>query len=343
MDSCLEQQQCHPKVEKFPANHKETSSSFLLGSTDEPTSSYHPPKIVMYPFWRIPLRACVDATPTVLQTEDGNVLSFIGSHGGDLLCVDTQTGNVNWTADLGCTRIEVTATLSSDNTMVYVGCYDGRLVSLDVSCGMVKWYWTTNDSIRCPPISFHLESLSRTPAVLVGSYARTIDCLRQDNGDLIWRYWTGGHVAASPVYLGSIIYISTTSSSSLVAVCEKAGQVLWTCASLSAPVFANMIASSNGKAILCASVDGTINAVSTGMNGGGLLWKVQPGGGIWGGVAFNVNRGCQQVIVAGHDETMSSRGGMVCCINFETGNIMWKLRLEGKGTSINSLSLSLSL
>ncbi len=325
--SGLRQQQCHLKVM----------------SRDE-TTLCHSEKVLLRPSWRIPLRACVDATPAVLQRENGDILAFIGSHGGDFLCVDIQTSNVQWITDLGSTRVEVEAILSSDNTMVFVGCYDGRLVSLDVLCGAVEWYWTTNDAIRCPPVSFYLESLPRTPAVLVGSYSRTIDCLRQSNGNLIWRYWTKGQVAASPVHLNGIVYVATTSLPSLVALGEKAGEVLWTCESLSAPTFANMIASSNGKAILCASVDGMVHAVSAGKSGGELLWKVQPGGGIWGGVAFNVNRSCQQVIVAGQDETSSSgRGGMVCCINFETGNIMWKLRLEGKSTSSSSSSIVLTL
>ncbi len=337
MDSCLPQQQCHPDIVKIAANDK--GPSFLLGSKSE--ISYHGPnkQILMDPLWNIPLRACVDATPAVLQRGNGDVLAFIGSHGGDLVCIDIRTGNVQWTADLGSTRVEVEVALSNDNTMIFVGCYDGRLISLDISCGMVKWYWATNDAIRCPPVSCNLNFLSRTPAVLVGSYARTIDCLKQSNGNLIWRYWTEGQVAASPVYLSHVIYVATTSCPSLVALCEKAGQVLWECTSLSAPIFANMIASSNGKAILCASVDGTVHAVSAGESGGELLWKVQPGGGVWGGVAFNVNRGCQQVIVAGHDST--SCKGMVCSINFETGNITWKLQLEGKGTRINTHSLTI--
>ncbi len=331
MDPCLPQR--HTDVIQIATNGK--GSSFPLHSKSEMSNHGSNRKILMDPLWNIPLRACVDATPAVLQRENGEVLAFVGSHGGDLVCIDIRTGTVQWTADLGSTRVEVAVTLSNNNTMVFVGCYDGRLISLDTSSGVVNWSWATNDAIRCPPVSCILNFSSRIPALLVGSYARTIDCLKQSNGYLIWRYRTEGQVAASPVYLNEVIYIATTASPSLVALCEKAGEVLWTCTSLSAPVFANMIASSNGKAIICASFDGTVHAVSAGESEGELLWKVQPGGGIWGGVAFNVNRGCQQVIVAGHDDTKTSKG-MVCVINFETGNITWKLQLEGKGARIST-------
>ena len=284
-------------------------------------------KVSLSPVWKVPLRKCVDATAVVLNKHSGEILAFIGSHGGDFLCVEILRGNVQWRANLGATRVEVKAALSSDNTIIFVGCYDGRLLALDASNGETMWHWTTDDSIRCSPVVCHLGSLSESPAVLVGSYARTIDCLTQNNGKLIWRHQTEGQVAASPVYLDGIIYVATTSSSSLSALCERAGQVLWACEALSAPIFANMVISSNRTALLCASVDGMVHAVTTGKSGGGLLWAVQTGSRIWGGLTFDLSSNYQQVIVGGHD--MTSSGGMVCCIDFQVGKIIWRLKLQG--------------
>ena len=54
--------------------------------------------------WRVPLRGCVDAPPTLLGGRSGHLLA--SSHAGDAVCVEAATGRVAWRAELGAAADE---------------------------------------------------------------------------------------------------------------------------------------------------------------------------------------------------------------------------------------------
>jgi acyl-CoA synthetase len=70
--------------------------------------------------WKVNTLKCVDATPTLLLTAGENLKIFIGSHSHQFICVDGESGHLNWTFHAQ-DRIESSACVSKCGNYVIFG------------------------------------------------------------------------------------------------------------------------------------------------------------------------------------------------------------------------------
>jgi outer membrane protein assembly factor BamB len=107
---------------------------------------------------------------------------------GNVLALRATDGTLIWRAELGV-RVHAAPALAADR--VYVPLEDGRVVALDVTSGAQKWA----HKLGGPPN----EMLALDDRVYVGSDDNYFYCLMARNGEIAWRWRTGGDVIGVPV------------------------------------------------------------------------------------------------------------------------------------------------
>jgi acyl-CoA synthetase len=164
------------------------------------------------------------------------------------------TGSIQWSIDLQC-RIESSLTASNDCSIVYIGGHNGYMHALTVTNGAVLWSYNTRDVIKCTPTA---TAIRQQPVLLVGSHSCMLYCLKQLCGTCIWQLQCNGQIFSSPVHdtVSGIVYVATTSGTSVTAVRDSTGIQLWQY-STAAPVFADLALST------CTSTTAITNTANT--------------------------------------------------------------------------------
>jgi eukaryotic-like serine/threonine-protein kinase len=96
-------------------------------------------------------------------------------------------------------------------------------VDTDVSSGVeAKWIFKTEDEIRSSPTAFR-------NLVYVGSYDTNVWALKNDTGELAWKFATKGGIASSPVIdADSKLVVFGSEDKTLYAVDATTGRISWT-------------------------------------------------------------------------------------------------------------------
>lgn len=153
---------------------------------------------------------------------------YIGSHSGEFQALNLDTGAREWSFSTG-NRIESGASCSTDGSTTFVGCHDRHLYAFERKTGIVSWSCETGDVIKCTPVSVPAreqsayslgeEATSETQglgvcpdALLVGSHDGFVRCLRQADGELLWKFDCSGALFASPAHdaHARVVYAATT-------------------------------------------------------------------------------------------------------------------------------------
>jgi outer membrane protein assembly factor BamB len=108
--------------------------------------------------------------------------------GGTLLAFRASDGELIWRHDLQG-RVHARPALAADR--VYAAMQDGRVVSLDVATGEEKWSHRLGDAAN--------DMLALDERIYVGSDDNFFYCLMASNGEIAWRWRTGGDVIGVPV------------------------------------------------------------------------------------------------------------------------------------------------
>jgi len=133
--------------------------------------------------WRLPFSEEL-AVPLVWD----NGWLVVSDVSGNVLALRATDGTLIWRAELGV-RVHAAPALAADR--VYVPLEDGRVVALDVTSGAQKWA----HKLGGPPN----EMLALEDRVYVGSDDNFFYCLMAGNGEIAWRWRTGGDVIGVPV------------------------------------------------------------------------------------------------------------------------------------------------
>ena len=207
--------------------------------------------------WSLQLKACVDAA--VALFDDGRK-GLVASHGRDLVCFDTRSGEALWTARVGLgaslageadAAVEAPC-LIADGT-AFVGGYDGRVYAVAVADGTLRW-----TSAPCAgPIKGAATALDATTLV-VGSHGGFVRALALADGSVRrTSEHLGGAVFAAPTLAGEVLVVATTAgvvhgleAATLAPLWRKAG----------APVFAQPVV--HEDAVIYGDVSGAVHAVS---------------------------------------------------------------------------------
>jgi outer membrane protein assembly factor BamB len=159
-----------------------------------------PPKLEE--LWEYPTEYGVASTAAI---KDGRV--YVGTLGGELLCLDLKTGQKIWAArsidnpdpDAFAPGFKSSPTVSGG--VVYLGDEDGVFHAIDAETGRPKWTFQTNGEI--------ISSASVVgDKVIFGSYDNSLYCLTAADGKKVWSYETDGYVNCSPAIDGNHTFVT---------------------------------------------------------------------------------------------------------------------------------------
>jgi acyl-CoA synthetase (AMP-forming)/AMP-acid ligase II/outer membrane protein assembly factor BamB len=124
--------------------------------------------------WKCPMMKCIDATAVIgvvcssSSNNENNNIAVIGSHGGDVICVNSTSGEIYWKT-LFYEHIESAVVISLQNQKAYVTSFLGN---------DIDGFQTHGSSEETP---------------LLGN----IRCLSLANGEILWKYSTSGECKQS--------------------------------------------------------------------------------------------------------------------------------------------------
>ncbi|KAK3003938.1 hypothetical protein RJ639_018691 [Escallonia herrerae] len=243
-------------------------------------------EVRMRELWKVYMESCVDASPLVVYRE-GDISLFIGSHSHNFLCIDAKSGFIKWVVKLEG-RVECSAAIVGDFSLVVVGCYSGNIYFLDFLNGNIQWTFQTS-----------------------GSKVTTIGRQLQELGLL----HCGGSIYGSPAIneVGNKLYVASTSGRvTAVSITALPFSKLWQ-QDLGAPVFGSLsINSSNGN-VICCMVNGHVVSLDT---SGSIVWSAVSGGPIFSGPCISHTLPSEVLVC--------SRDGNIYCFELEKGHLRWK-------------------
>ncbi|XP_076922806.1 putative acyl-activating enzyme 19 [Bidens hawaiensis] len=266
------------------------------------------PKGSITKLWKVHMESCVDASPLIVVRDD-EMFVYIGSHSRKFVCIKASSGFVQWEVQLEG-RIECSAAILGDFSMVVVGCYKGKIYFLNSLDGSIGWTFQTGGEVKSQPVVDKQRNL-----VWCGSYDHTLYALDYRNYCCVYKLDCGGSIYGSPAIneVDERLYFASTNGC-LTALSLKAVpfSVLWM-QDLGAPVFGSLSVNYNNGNVICCLVNGHIVAVDV---NGSILWRGITEGPIFAGpclsrVLYN------QVVIC-------SRDGGVYSFGLDTGNLVWK-------------------
>ncbi|KAL5834751.1 hypothetical protein ACOSQ4_014248 [Xanthoceras sorbifolium] len=259
-------------------------------------------------FWKVYMESCVDASP-ILVLKDSDFYLFVGSHSRKFLCVDVKSGCVQWETKLEG-RVECSAAVVGDFSLVVVGCYKGKIYFLDFSNGSICWTFQTCGEVKCQPVIDAPRQL-----VWCGSHDHSLYGLDFTNRCCVYKISCGGSIFGSPAIdeVRDALYVASTSGR-LTAISVKAlpFHTLWQ-HELEVPVFGSLSVTSPNRYVICCLVDGHVVALDS---SGSIIWRYRTGGPVFAG-ACTSSALPSQVLVC-------SRNGSIYSFEPEKGNLLWE-------------------
>ena len=231
--------------------------------------------------WQHRMMKCVDASPLLLQFDDGSTAAFIGSHGGDFVSLAASTGDLRWRTRLPG-HIEGAASCvllgPAEPPCVVVGSYSandrdadlppaevcgsGTVTCIAALTGATRWTFSQGiKEVKGAP-------LVRAGRVFVGTYGGLV-VLDAKSGTMCASSARTGAIFASPVWCepsGVVVVAATSGRVSGLGYCDDVLEHRWTY-EVGAPVFATPCCC--GDSVVFGAVDGALRCLS----GGTLLWS----------------------------------------------------------------------
>lgn len=152
--------------------------------------------------WKIPAEYGVTGTAAI---KDGRV--YIGTIGGDLLCLDRDTGKIHWKLrsidndDPNAFAPGFKASPTLAGGVIYLGDEDGVFHAVDAATGKRKWTFATLGEIVSSATVIEDK-------ILFGSYDNSLYCLSVKDGTKLWSFETDGYVNCTPAVLGRNTFVT---------------------------------------------------------------------------------------------------------------------------------------
>jgi eukaryotic-like serine/threonine-protein kinase len=154
--------------------------------------------------WATAIQAPVRSSVAV-----GNGALFFGASNGRFYSLNQQTGAVNWTYITGAA---IASSPAWHNGRVYFTDNSQTLYALNATTGKLFWKLGLGTSL---PYEWAFDYFYSSPTlsagkIVVGSKDGCIYTIRESDGQLIWKYKTGGIVRSTPAIKDGIIYVGDT-------------------------------------------------------------------------------------------------------------------------------------
>lgn len=161
------------------------------------------------------------------------------------------------------------------------------------------------------------SNFSSSPAVggkkvYVGSKDSYFYCLATENGEILWKFKTGGGIGSSPFLIGTRVYFGSYDST-LYCLDRHAGSLEWR-QKVGDRIVSSPIVHEN--TVYCGSNDGKVYAWNGGT--GALQWSYQTGGRVWA-----------RPLAVGQKILVGSLDKVLYCLDARTGALLWSLEIDG--------------
>jgi outer membrane protein assembly factor BamB len=235
--------------------------------------------------WRVPFETEL-AVPLVWD----NGWLVAADVDGTLLSFRASDGTLIWKRDLG-SRVHAAPALAADR--VYAPLEDKRVVALNVSTGETIW----ERSLGGPPN----EMLALDERIYVGSDDNFLYCLLASNGEIGWRWRTGGDVIGVPVVDDRRVYF-VSRDNVLRALDRHSGSQRWMRALPGRPTRGPV---RSGAVLLVSGVAPKVSAFA--MNDGSPAGEVTAPGELAAAPYVQELRGIPQVVIVARDVEKGTR------------------------------------
>lgn len=289
---------------KIPENHEFESPDIVA----------NPSTVEIVHRWKIDMKKCIDATPTVCSLNDGIAVVSVGSHSKLLFNISVSTGEI-------ISRLELPDRIESQVIQMgecgIVGCYDGYLYCFDIRTAAIKWKFNSEAMIKC-------RALLIDSNVIFGNYNESCNlwCLKAENGMKIWSKKIGTKsIYANPTTLDDKNIITCSLDGTVASINSIKSTILWIFKA-DAPIFATPTVFKNQhdeSQIILPSVDGKIHILNS---DGVSTWNHQINGNIFSSAECfqNSEENCMNFVVG-------SQNYHLYCFKLDSNNEckeMWK-------------------
>lgn len=252
----------------------------------------------LLPRWKIDMRKCIDATPTVCLLDDEAIVS-VGSHSRLLYNVCIETGECVSKLELP-DRIE--SQVIQMGNFGFVGCYDGCMYCFGIRDGSIKWKFDTGAMIKC-------RALLVNRSLLFGNYSESNNfwCLDANNGDLMWSQKIGSKsIYANPVEIESTNALVCSLDGTVALVDSHSANILWRFQS-EAPVFSTPTVYRNSNhelRIVVLAVNGKVFGLRS---DGTPLWNHHIDGNLFSSanaLTCSMEKGCINIVFGSQNRNL---------------------------------------
>ena len=276
--------------------------------------------------WEVELLRCVDSDPCFV--ESSNTI-YIGSHGGDVLAIDCETGQTLWTKVLD-SRVEGAIAHSNSENLLFVPTYyavdienqgtvgassnRGKLVALSAASGAVQWEFGCVGEIKA-------GVLVVGDAVVFGAYDKTLYAVTKSAGLKRAIVRLQGNVRSKPVAVSKELVCIATTKGTLEFVSMSSWQVVVVYrVPNDAPVFAAPAFDEKRSLIVFGAVSGLVQNVSIKELPAAPeeVWSFECGKALFTTPVIYDN--C--VIFGGHDNVLRA-------VNIVNGELLWQCHMGG--------------
>lgn len=253
----------------------------------------------LLPRWKIDMKKCIDATPTVCLLDDNNeAVVSVGSHSKLLYNVSIKSGEC-------ISKIELPDRIESQVIQMgnfgFVGCYDGCMYCFEIASGSIKWKFDTGAMIKC-------RALLINRSLLFGNYCELHNfwCLDIDNGSLLWSQKIGSKsIYANPIEIDDGNALVCCLDGTVVLLNSVSAKVLWHFQA-EAPIFSTptVLRNNHQLCIVVLAVNGTIY----GLDGDGVpLWNHHIDGNIFSyaeNFPFAMENNCTKIVFGSQNRNL---------------------------------------
>merc|ERR1719270_2768919 len=265
-------------------------------------------KVILQEAWKCNLHSCVDSSPLYLRVDEKELVA-IGSHSGEVVLLELDTGLDVWRIDL-TDRVEASPVVSWCGKCLLVASYNHNIYSLARVNGAIVWQFATGGMVKCSP-------LVTRQGVFVGSYDRRMYRLTH-SGKEVWSVQVSeGSILASPLILPSGHLAVATLDGVVAAVAVKDGTVQWRF-TLGKPIFGTPLLSQG--LLLVPSTDGCLICID---NEGKEQWRIATQGPVFSSPVISGAKDSKGDDQLPSPALVGDHGGSVTCFTLD-GKVAWR-------------------
>jgi outer membrane protein assembly factor BamB len=223
-------------VKKQPEKQKTATMQVALPKAD---SAARPPAALGQLKWKFKTGGKLSSSPTL-----ANGRLYIGSEEKKIYAIDSKTGTITWSFE---TTAPIKSAVAVSGNTLYAISAAGIIYAIDCNTGKLQWKFKTNgeksvggknlwgmlpaglymndpyDLYTSSPV---VQVNAKMPAVYFGSADGYLYALNATNGELKWKFKTGGIIRSTPALDQNKIYVGSWDSY-FYALDQETGKLTW--------------------------------------------------------------------------------------------------------------------